>query len=191
MIPEWIVKILQGEGLAGAIIFVLLMAIAGLVAYIKTLHTKADKVYGYRLAERDTLNKTLSDTASVLRDMLEVTEDRNDLTEEQARLIEKQSQAFELLKATILAQYDNIRDHNSASSQAITAMSDSIRTLSSIVVENRVIATGHVQNVQQTIDSLKNETVKAIRDSADSQIKEMRSLLGNVTRIEHRRKKTP
>lgn len=189
--PDWIVKILQEMGVPGAIIFVLLLAITGLVAYIKSLQAKADKVYGYRLAERDTLNKTLSDTANVLRDMLEVTEDRNELTEEQARLIEKQSAAFELLKVTILAQYENIKDHNSASSQAVTAMAEAIRALTSIVVENRVIAQGHVQNVQRSLDELKAETVKAIRDSANAQIKEMRSLLGNVTRVEHRRKKTP
>lgn len=190
MMPDWIVKILEKMEVPGAIIFVLLLTVGALIAYIRSMQAKADKVYGYRLQERDTLNKTLSDTAKVLEDMLKGTEDRNDLTEEQARLIEKQSQAFELLKVTILAQYENIRDHNSAAYQAVTAMAEAIRTLTSIVTENRTIAHGHVQNVQGTLSDVKNEMVKAIREASDAQIKEMRTLLGNVTRIEHRRKRT-
>jgi uncharacterized membrane protein (DUF106 family) len=191
MMPEWIVKLLMGMGVPGGIIFVLLLAVSGLVAYVRTLQAKADKVYGFRLQERDVLNKTLSDTAGVLKDLLEVTEERNDLTEDQAKLIEKQSAAFELLKATILAQYENIKDNKSASLQAVTSMAEAIRALTSIVVENRVIAQGHVQNVQHTMDGMKNDMIKALRESSDAQIKELRSLLGNVTRIEHRRKKTP
>jgi hypothetical protein len=189
MLPEWIVKILESMGIAGAIIFVLLTTVIGLVAYVRSMQAKADKVYGYRLQERDTLNKVVSDTAKVLADMLEATEDRNDLTEEQAKLIEKQSQAFELLKITILAQYDNIRDHNSATASAVSAMAEAIRTLTMMITENRQLAVGHVQGVQQELARQGEEMRRAIRESGDALTKEIRTLLGNVTRIEHRRKK--
>jgi hypothetical protein len=191
MFPEWAIKILAASGLAGVVIFLETLAIGALVAYIKSLQTKADKVYGFRLAERDTLNETLSNVANVLRDVLKATDERNDITAEQAELIVKQAQAFELLKITILAQYDNIHDYNKATAQAVASMAESIRTLSSMVLENRTIATAHVQAVQAVIQDLRNEMVKAVRDTADGTVKEMRSLLGNVTRIEHRRKKSP
>lgn len=190
MFPEWILKILEGMGLPGAIIFVLLLTIAALVAYIKSMQAKADKVYGYRLGERDTLGKTLSDTAQVLQGVLEATDERNEITEEQADLIQKQAQAFELLKVTILAQYDNIRDHNTAASMAVTAMAEAIRQLSSMIVENRSISTMHVTNVQGTMNALQTELVRAVRESGDATVRELRTLLGGVTRIEHRKKTT-
>lgn len=190
MIPEWIVEILKSLGLAGAVIFFLLLTTAGLVAYIRTLHAKADKVYGYRLTERDTLNKTLSDTARVLEDVLQSANERNELTEEQAELIAKQAAAFELLKVTVLAQYDNIKDHNSTTAQVVSSMADAIRSLSAIVIENRSIAKDHVSTIQLAMSELKSEIVRAVGAAGDKQVTEMRNLLGNVTRIEHRRKKT-
>jgi len=200
VIPDWVTKILQELGLAGVVIFFLLLAVAGLVAYVKSLHTKADKVYGFRLAERDSLNKALTDTAKVLEDVLEASEERNALTEQQAELITKQAQAFELLKVTILSQYDNIRDHNTASASAVASMAEAIRTLSSMVIENRSIAQGHVLSVNASLNDLKTELVgtlrderdqivKAVQGASDNQIKELQRLLGTVTRIEHRRKR--
>jgi SMC interacting uncharacterized protein involved in chromosome segregation len=191
MIPEWILKLLEGMGVPGGIIFVLLTTVVSLVVYIKSMQTRADKIYGYRLQERDTLNKTLSETAKVLEDMLEVADERNELTEEQSDLISKQAQALDLLKVTILSQYDNIRDHNTVASQVVTSMAEAIRTLTSMVVENRSIARDHVTSVQGSLSTLQTELVKAVRDCSETQIKEMRALLGSVTRIEHRRKSTP
>lgn len=198
MLPDWVIRILESLGLAGAVIFVLMMVVGGLVAYIKTLHAKADKVYGYRLQERDTLNKTLSDNSTALTKIAEQGLERNALTEEQADLIMKQAAAFELLKVTMLSQYDNLKDHNAqshsaqaANAAAVAAMSDAIRTLSAMLLENRAIAQQHVTGVIGSMNDLKTDMVKALRDSQDSVIKELRSLLGNVTRVEHRRKKTP
>jgi hypothetical protein len=188
MLPGWIEKILEGMGISGAIIFVLLATVAGLVAYVRSLQAKADKVYGYRLQERDTLNKALSDAASAIAGMLEATEDRNDLTEEQARLIEKQSQAFELLKVTILAQYDNIRDHNNASTQAVTSLAEAVRTLNTMLTENRQIANGYVVDLNKQLVVLSGELSKAIAAASHAQIVELRSLLGNVTIVQRRRK---
>jgi hypothetical protein len=191
MIPAWVEKSLEGMGVPGAIIFVLLLTVLGLVAYIRSMQAKADKIYGYRLAERDTLNKTLTDTAKVLEGVLHQVEERNELTAEQAELIAKQAQAFEILKVTILSQYDNIHEHSRATVAAVAAMAESIRTLSSMVIENRTIAQGHVLVVNGTLNDLKTEVIKAVRDASDGHIKEMRTLLGNVTRIENRRRKTP
>jgi len=188
MLPAWIEKTLEGMGVAGGIIFVLLATVAGLVAYVRSLQAKADKVYGYRLQERDTLNKALTDAASAIAEMLEATEDRNDLTEEQAKLIEKQSQAFELLKVTILAQYDNIRDHNSASAQAVMSLAEAVRTLTMMLTENRQIAAGHVNDVNRQLAVLSGELTRAISSASQAQIIELRSLLSSTTIVQRRRK---
>jgi hypothetical protein len=188
VIPEWVVKILESGGLWGAIVFVLLLTVMGLVAYVRSMQSKADKVYGYRLAERDTMQKVVGDTAKVLDDLLKAQEDRNDLTEEQAGLIKSLSQAFEILKITIAGQYENIRDHNHVASQAVTSMADAIRTLTAMVVENRTIATAHVQDVKALMQAGQADMKKAITDASQAHIVELRSLLGNGT-IVHKRKR--
>jgi hypothetical protein len=188
MIPEWIVHILEGLGLPGAIIFVLCGTQAASIAYIRQMQARADKIYGYRLQERDTLNKTLSDTGKVLTDMLKVTDERNELTEEQARLLEKQAQAFELLKVSILAQYDNIKDHNAASAKAVESMADAIRALNAAVMENRTLSLQYVSDVRKSIDDMSNKMADAIRGAGQAQVVEMRNLLGQVTTVSRRRK---
>lgn len=187
MLPEWIVRILESMGVAGAIIFVLLTTVIALVAYIRSLLARDHKIYGFRLAERDTLNKALTDSAAVLRDMLKVTEDRNELTEEQAKLIDRQAQAFELLKVTVLAQYESIRDHNGNSAQVIGAMAEAIRSLTAIAMENRTIALGQVQAVQKTIDELSMSLREEMRRNSQSHITELRNLLGDSTVVRRRK----
>lgn len=191
MIPDWIERLLEKGGLWGAIVFVLLMTVAGLVAYVRSMQTKADKVYGYRLAERDTLNKTLSDSSKVLEGIIKANEDRNDLMEEQANLILKQSHAFELLRVLVEAQYDNIKDHNSANAQVVGSMAEAIRSLSTTVHENRNIATAHVMSVNKAIDDMSKAVTGAVALASQSQMVEMRKILGNVTTVHRKRKVTP
>lgn len=188
MLPAWIEKLLEGMGIAGGIIFVLLLTVGALAAVVRSMQAKADKIYGYRLAERDALNKALTDAASVLREMLKVQEDRNELIEEQAKLIEKQAQAFEILKLTILAQYDNIRDHNAATAATIAAMAEAVRTHTMMLTENRQIAAGHVNDVSRTISELSTNLRSAIASASQSHLVELRSLLGNGTIVQRRRK---
>jgi hypothetical protein len=190
MIPEWIVNILEKGGIWGAIVFVLLVSVAGLVAYVKSLQAKADKVYGYRLAERDTLNKTLSDSSKVLEGIIRANEDRNELMNEQADLILKQAHALELLKVSVVSQYENIKDHNTASAQAVASMADAIRSLSITVAENRNIAQQHVMNVQKSIDDMAKAVTSAVSLASQAHIVEMRTLLGHVTTVHRKRKVT-
>lgn len=190
MLPEWIIKTLEGMGIAGAIIFVLLSAVFGLVIYVKQMQAKADKVYGYRLAERDTLNKVLTDTANVIAGILKSDQARNDLTEEQAVLIREQAHAFELLKTTVHAQYDNIKDHNTAMAMTIGAMAEAIRVLNSLMLENRTIATAHVLDVKGILAVSETNIKGAISAASQAQLVEMRSLLGMVTTVHRKRRIT-
>jgi hypothetical protein len=191
MLPEWIIKILESMGVPGAIIFVLMLSIGGLVAVIKSMQKKADKIYGYRLTERDTLKDALNSTSKVLSDMLRATEDRNDLTHEQAELIAKQSAAFELLKVTILAQYENIKDNNMVVAQAVASMAEAIRSVTTIVQDNRHIAAAHVNDVKALVIAATNEIKDAVRASSQAQISDVRNLLGADLTIVQRRRKSP
>jgi hypothetical protein len=189
--PEWITTLLKDMGVAGGIIFVLMTVVTIMSEVIRRLIQHASKVYGYRLTERDTLNKALTDTAKVLADMLEATKDRNDLTEDQADLIAKQSQAFEILKLTILGQYDNIKNNNTAVAQSVTAMAEAIRALTSLVNDNRHVVTNQVTEVKQAISGATAEIKEAIRVANQAQIVEIRNVLGADVTLVRRRQKSP
>lgn len=188
MLPEWITKILQDMGLAGAVIFVLVMTVAGLVAYVRSMQTRADKVYGYRLTERDTLNKALTDASQVLKEMLEATRDRNELTEEQAELISKQVYAFELLKASVIGQYENIREHQVAASQAVTSMAEAIRTLTGMVTESRNNYGMMLGQIMNRLDGLEMNVKASVGAGAQAVIADFRQQLGNELTIIKRRR---
>lgn len=188
MLPAWIERALENMGIPGAIIFVLLLTITALVAYIRSMQAKADKIYGYRLAERDSLIKALTEAAGVLKDMLKAQEERNELIDEQAKLIEKQAQAFELLKVTILAQYDNIREHNAATAASVGAMAEAIRTMTMMLTENRQIAAGHVNDVNRSISEMSTNLRMTMTSASQAHLVELRSLLGNGTIVQRRRK---
>jgi len=189
--PEWIVGLLKEMGIEGGIIFVLMGVVTIMAEVIRRLLQHASKVYSYRLTERDTLNKALTDTARVLADMLEATRDRNDLTEDQADLIAKQSQAFEVLKVTILGQYDNIRSNNTAVAQSVTAMAEAIRALTSLVNDNRGIAINQVTDVKQAVSAAVSEIKESIRIANQAQITEIRTILGVEVTLVRRRLKSP
>jgi hypothetical protein len=181
MLPGWIEKILESAGILGAIIFVLLVTIVALVAYIKQMQAKADKVYGYRLAERDAYNKVVSDAQKVLEQLIETTNERNELTREQAELLSQQIHAFDLLKATILGQYENIKDISHATSTAVSSMAESVRTLSAQISESKYAYT-------LMLTELKAHVSSAGSDIADEVKADLRSQLGSELTIVKRKR---
>jgi hypothetical protein len=165
MMPEWIIKILEGMGVPGAIIFVLMCVIGVLCGVIRVMYVQANKVYGYRLAERDSYKDALSNVSAVLADMLKATTDRNDLTQELGELIAKQSAAFELLKVTILAQYDNIKESNHAITQAVASQAHSLRELTSMVTDHRNVGPIQITDLKQAITASTQTIIVALRDA--------------------------
>jgi hypothetical protein len=178
---EIVLRALSGMGVDGAIISVLLLTITGLLGVIKVQWNNDRKVYGYRLQERDTLRDALNSAAKVLEEHVKAARERNELTEEQADLIEKQVHSFELLKVTVVSHYDNIKEHNSTASQAVTSMSDAIRTLISMVQENR-------HHYQFTISELKNYYDTAGEDLRVAILNDIRQQLGNDLLIVKRKR---
>jgi hypothetical protein len=122
-------KTLLGMGVDGAIITVLMAVITCLAGVIVIQWKLANKIYGYRLAERDTLNKALTDSTSSLRDMFKAAEERNEIIDNLSDVIEKQAVAFESVAERIKMQYEVMRDDQKACSAVVTALSESVRTV--------------------------------------------------------------
>lgn len=157
-----VINALAGMGVPGAIIAVLLGAISVLGGVIRVMYLQANKVYGYRLAERDTLKDALANASQVVAEMLKATQDRNDLTQELGELIAKQSAAFELLKVTILAEYSIIRDNHTAITQAVTMQAQSLRELTSMVTDHRNLGGIQITDVKQAITASTQAIITAL-----------------------------
>lgn len=123
-------KTLVGMGVEGAIISVLMGVVAALAGVIVIQYKQANKVYGYRLKERDDLNKALTDSASSLRDMVRAVEDRNDITEDLAEVIQKQAMAFESVTERLRIQYEGMREDHTRTTMVISSMADGLRSVS-------------------------------------------------------------
>jgi hypothetical protein len=162
MFPAWVVDILKGMGLAGAIIFVLMGVIVVLGGVIRVMYLHANKVYGYRLAERDTLKDALANASHVLEAVLEATKDRNELTKELAKLIAEQSAAFELLKVTVMSEYASIREYNSVMTQAVATQAESLRQLTSLVTDHKNVGGVQVTDLKQSIIAAQQSIITAL-----------------------------
>jgi hypothetical protein len=191
--PEWLVKILQGMGVDGAIIFVLLTLLSGAITTIVILLRHANKVYGYRLAERDKLNEALNNTAKVLAENLKVTEERNELTAEQAELLHKQTVEFVILKTTILAQFETIKDNHhaamdnyKASVEVVSKLADALRVIQDMVLNNRAAVSDQFSNLRQQLQDAREALHTGHGVKHDAVITEMRRLIGDVTIVKRR-----
>jgi hypothetical protein len=182
---------LKSLGLSGAIILVLMFVVSILSTAIALMWRNSNKVYGYRLAERDTLNKALTETSTVLQEMLHATEERNDITTEQAELIAKQSSAFELLKVTILAQYDTLKSNHSTTTQTVSAMAEAMRTLHSLIGENRNHYGLQMEAVRAAIQNANHEMRNELGHGNQGLITELRRLIGEDITVVKRRKQSP
>lgn len=70
------------EPLAAWIVGTLLFALSGAIGAIVWMQKRADKIYGYRLAERDTANAALNAAASAQLAQAAASRERNQLQEE-------------------------------------------------------------------------------------------------------------
>jgi hypothetical protein len=121
---------LHNLGLPGAIIIVLMFVVGVLGGVIALMYRHANKVYGYRLAERDTLNTALRDSKEALASMRTAMEERNRITDELADVIEKQSVAFESVHERIKTHYEFIKDDHNRLQMVVSSMSEALRNIS-------------------------------------------------------------
>jgi len=140
---EFVDGTIKSYGAAGAIISVLISVICFLVGVIGIMYRQANKVYKYRLAERDTLKDALNDSKNVLKDISETAKERNEIQEELSDLIAKQSIAFASLEQTVNHHYAMLKDSHERLYMVVNAISEAIRTLS-----------GHVQDLRSAVNGL-------------------------------------
>jgi len=142
---------LKGMGVAGAIIIVLMGVITVLSAVIALLWKHSNKVYGYRLAERDVLNAALNDSKTALYAMLAETKERNEITEELADVVSKQASAFDALSERIRMHYERLIDDNSRMNLVVNAISEAMRAMIGVSTDTR----NTIVNVDRSLGELK------------------------------------
>lgn len=128
---------LKGQGLAGAIIIVLMSVIGLMGTAIALMWRHSNKVYGYRLAERDTLNTALNESKTAVASMLAATKERNEITDEMADVIAKQSASFDMLTERIRSHYERLVDDNSRLNMVVTSISEAMRQTVGISTDTR------------------------------------------------------
>lgn len=142
---------IKDAGLYGAIISVLLATIMGLLAYIRSLHRTAAKIYAYRLTERDSLRDALHESRAAILSQAESSNERNRLMEELTRTIQTSNAQMDTLNALLKLQFEFLKDDYGRLNQVIGAMADGIRTLSSTS-----------QSIQSGIQTIQDRTERLI-----------------------------
>jgi len=138
---------LKELGPSGAFISLMSTAILGLSGAVALQWKHANKVYGYRLAERDTLKDALNGNTKALADMTRATEDRNRATEELAEAIDKLAQAFERMNDRLMMQHDVMKEQGKDQASAIK---DQVEVISSLADAMRV-NTGMLTEVRNAL----------------------------------------
>lgn len=129
--------VLRELGIHGAIIMVLMSVIALMGTAIALMWRHSNKVYGYRLAERDVLNAALNDSKNALTAMLSATKERNEITDELQEVIGKQAAAFDALAERIRMHYERLVDDNARLNMVVSAISEAVRTLVGVSADTR------------------------------------------------------
>lgn len=170
---------LQGMGIQGAIISVLMGTITILAGVIVVQYKHNNKVYGYRLTERDTLNKALTDSTNAQLALMKAVEEYGDITSGLSTVVERQSVAFNSLSERVKTQYDVIKDENSRILIVIDAISASLRVIA-----------GQVTDLQRSIPNAVGELKNCISEHSQKSITEISKVVGNgLNTIARRRQK--
>lgn len=161
-----------GMGIEGKIISTLMSVIVVLASVIAYQHRQANKIYGYRLRERDTLNKALSDSSAAQTALIKANEEHSDVIEGFGDLIAKQSIAFDLVSERIKNQHEMIRDNNARIELVISAMAESTRQIVGIVTDIRNMQANTCEEIKTHINNsmsaLNNEITKSISNVTSS-----------------------
>jgi hypothetical protein len=151
---------LASMGVAGAIIAVLMTVIAFQSAALAFMWRHSNKVYGYRLAERDTLKDALNSTANVLKEVLAGMRDRNEITEDLSDVVRAHTAAFGSLKEKLELQYEVMKSDTSRIETVIGSMAEAQRTVTLAVSDIKatiLLATAEVKgSLAATTASISN-----------------------------------
>jgi hypothetical protein len=133
MAAEFVTGTLKDMGAAGAAISVLLTTITALVGAVIFQYKQGNKVYSYRLAERDTLNKALTDSSTAINASTKIADERNDILADLVEVTTKQVIGLDHLKS----QLDDMRAEIKEQNKVIAFLSEAHRTNTGIITDTR------------------------------------------------------
>lgn len=128
-------------GPASAFIGMLVTAIGALATAVGLQWKQANKVYGYRLAERDTLRDALNGATKAQEAHTRATEERNRVTEELADAMRALAAAFDRLNERLTMQHDHHKEHDRDHLRLIEAQTATIGSLAEALRVNTGIVT--------------------------------------------------
>jgi len=114
-------------GVAGSIIGILMGVVVILAGVVVYMQKRADKVYGYRLAERDTLKDALHEAASSALAQAQATRERNVIMDELAHTIQESTQATALLVERLTLQHGHMQADQDRNATVIASIADAMR----------------------------------------------------------------
>jgi hypothetical protein len=130
-------------GLPGSIIGTLMGVIVILAGVIVWMQRRADKVYGYRLTERDTLKDALHESATAADAQASATKERNLVLAELSSTIQEQTNAMTLLVERLTMQHGHLVQDQGKTEAVITSIAEAMR--------NAALTTS---GVKQSLDQL-------------------------------------
>lgn len=167
---------LKSQGLAGAIIITLMSVVSVMGMIIGYMYRQANKVYGFRLSERDTLNSALTASTTALKEAVEEQKEQKELIEELAGLISKQGTAFEMLTDRVRLQYEGLKEDNTRLNMVVSAIADAMRQSVALQTE--------VRNMSQDVKGATERLVSGL----PQMVTEIRSIVANWNPTRARRK---
>lgn len=161
-------------GIAGWIIAVLMGVTTALAGAIVWMQRRADRVYGYRLAERDTLNKALVDAAAAQQAQAAATRDRNQLQQELTETIAALSQSI----AMFIERQTIHHEH-------LVTDADRVRAVIEAIAEAMRNATLQTTGVKDKVDTLLSQVpgmTKEIKEHIKEELKDLVEEFRRATR---------
>lgn len=153
MEPPVVVDALREMGTEGAIITTLMTVIGGLCTVIVSMYVRANKIYGYRLKERDALNTALNSSTEAIREYTRSMENRSAAISSLADAVKTQASTFDSLKDRIAMQYEFLTREFGRHSQVIESMADANRTMAAMIVENK----RHIDLIMTTAEEVRGK----------------------------------
>ena len=162
-------------GVAGSIIGVLMGVVTLLSGVIVFMQKRADKVYGYRLAERDTLKDALHEAVVAITNQTSATKERNALLEDLAQTIALQTTAQTQLIERLTMQHGHLENSHERTESVITSISDAMRNVALITSGVKQSVDQMMLNGPSTVNEVKALVERALREVHDANQRTPRS----------------
>jgi hypothetical protein len=116
-------------GIHGTIIAVLMSVVGILSGVIVWMQRRADKIYGFRLAERDTANEALNAAAAAQQAQAAASRERNELQEELAETIQALTASITLFIERSTIQHTHMTADQEKQAKVIESISEAMRNV--------------------------------------------------------------